>query len=101
VNREDQILFFKPWWMWEAHQGVKRDMADSLTRSGVVTAKDKSRDGVSMESGIRALDGKSLGRIEVTGNDVQMPSDPAVQAMLDQADGGRIPEGLEDITDSA
>jgi len=99
VNREDQILVFKPWWMWEAQKAVKKDMADGLTRSGVVTSKDKSRDGVSMESGVRSIEGKSLGRIEVSGGDVQMPSDPAVQAMIDQADGGRIQEGVEDLID--
>jgi len=100
VHREDQILVFKPWKLWEFEKRFKTELADRSRSSGELMSREQSRDGVHIEPGVRGMDDKPMGRIEVRGDDVLMPTDPSVQAMLDQADGGRISEGVDDLIDA-
>ncbi len=93
VNREDQMLVFKPWWMFEKERGYKNELADRSTNSGEIMSRDKqSRDGVHMSAGVRTLEQEPM-RFEVKGGDIIMGD----QESLDRADGGRLSEGLEDL----
>lgn len=69
VSREDQMLVFKPWWMFEKERAYKQQLADTSDRSKNIESKDgQSRDNVDFVAG-RRKDGKPM-RQEVQGSDV-------------------------------
>jgi len=52
IQRLDQILMFKPYWMAEKHQAAKRDLAEGKDRSGDIGKRDGlEQDGVEWKSG--------------------------------------------------
>lgn len=71
VCREDQMLVFKPFWMYEKEQAFKRGLADAQDASGDLANKDGIvQDGIEMKAGRRALEGGRAMRQEVKGEDI-------------------------------
>lgn len=97
VNREDQMLVFKPWWMWERELAIKRDLADSRDRSGDIKSRDGvSRSGVHMSAGVRDIDSQEKFRAEISGDDIVMGD----EAAIDRSRGISHGEGIDDLIDS-
>jgi len=70
INRLDQMLVFKPWWMWEKRQQIFSDITDAQDRSGALERQGiDSRDGVQMIPGKRTPDQTMPLRGEVRGGD--------------------------------
>jgi hypothetical protein len=80
VSREDQMLVFKPWWMFEKERAYKQKLADASDRSKSIESKDgQSKDNVEFVAG-RRKDGKPM-RQEVQGSDIQFKGEEEVDAM--------------------
>jgi hypothetical protein len=89
VQREDQMLVFKPWWMYEREHDLKIMLADGNT--GDITKKDRQQAGdVEFRAGKRVADKGSL-REEVKGDDVHFTG----EAEVDQASGINTPEAAD------
>jgi hypothetical protein len=89
VQREDQMLVFKPWWMFEKELDYKRQLADG--NSADITAKNgaptKTGD-LEFRAGKRVVEKGSPLREEVKGSDVQYEG----EAEVDRAAGIYTPE---------
>lgn len=80
VIREDQILVFKPWHLYEAEKNYKRELADARDASHDLRRRDgETRSGVQMRAGERSLENPDEMRMEVKGSDIvygeDMPTD--------------------------
>ncbi len=61
VPREDQLLVFKPWWMWEKERAWDQGMADNVDESGDLTRKEgTSKGGLEHRAGKRAEGDKAM-----------------------------------------
>jgi hypothetical protein len=75
----DQLLFFKPWWLWEAEQKVDRRLAEA--DMGVIENKDGEDAGdLKWAAGKRKLHDKTMGRQEVAGSDIHFRGEADVDA---------------------
>ncbi len=90
ISREDQMLVFKPWWMFEKELEYERQLAEGDSRD--LTNKDKMPVGdLEYRAGKRrGTDNKPL-REEVKGSDVQFEG----EAEVDRAAGIYTPEVSE------
>jgi hypothetical protein len=71
VCREDQMLVFKPYWMFEKEQAFKRGLADAKDASGNIMSRDGMvQDGIEMSAGKRSMGGGREMRQEVKSGDV-------------------------------
>ncbi len=77
VSREDQMLVFKPWWMFEKELEFKRRLADSSDTSSRLESKDGETRRSGRDSEVEILAGKRKGmdnkqlRQEIKGSDIQ------------------------------
>ena len=83
VSKLDQLLVFKPYWMFEAQQRIKRELADSKDGSGDVHKKDGFVPADNIE--LRA------------GPDYKVTSKDEVMADEQDFIGGSEPEGFDDL----
>jgi hypothetical protein len=68
VHHLDQLLFFKPWWLWEAEDALDRKLADAQSN---LTEKDgEEKNSLRYAASKRSGKEKSAGRQEVTGSDI-------------------------------
>lgn len=52
IQRLDQILMFKPYWMFEKHQAAKQDIAENKDQAGDISKRNGlKQDGVEWKSG--------------------------------------------------
>jgi hypothetical protein len=83
VPREDQMLMFKPWWMFERERAMKQRLAQNVDFAGDVTRKDGTqKDGMEFRAGKRSSEGKQMG-IEITGTDQVIYDDSQAEDMSD------------------
>lgn len=88
VSREDQMLVFKPWWMFERELRYKQGLADAgYNQQSIEKRRAEWRSDVEIEPGLRDEEQKSL-RQEIKGSDIQFRGEEEV----DQA-AGRIHPG--------
>jgi len=87
ISREDQMLVFKPYWMFEKELEYKRQLADG--NSGDVASKNRTPIGdLEYRSGKRSVNDTRSLREEVKGSDVQYQG----EAEMDRAAGVYTPE---------
>jgi len=91
VHLMDQMLVFKPWWMWEKEREIKNKIADTR---GDLTSKNKQKptDNIELAATIRKT-GDPRQRPEITGNDIQFRG----EAEIDRDMG--IDNGYADMND--
>jgi hypothetical protein len=69
VPREDQMLVFKPWWMFEKERAFKQGLADNTDASGDLTRKHGSKKGgLEHQAGKRSEGDRAMG-FEISGSD--------------------------------
>ena len=62
VPREDQMLVFKPWWMFEKERAYKQGLADNVDASGDLTRKHGSdKGGLEHKAGKRSEGDRAMG----------------------------------------
>ena len=75
VSREDQMLMFKPWWMFEKERTYKQGLADSSFRSKTLESKNGETRRSGRDSDVEIAAGKRVGNIplrqEIKGSDIQ------------------------------
>jgi len=76
IIREDQILVFKPYWLFEEELNFKRGLSDSMTQSKDLDNKSKEQDGVELV-GSRTI-GKS--RLSVNSGDISYAGEAEADA---------------------
>ena len=87
VCREDQMLVFKPWEIWEREKAVKNRLRDTRNETGDLAAKNGQRQGgMEMVSSSRSMESGMPSRTEIKGSDVVM--DATMRDILDSVDGG-------------
>jgi len=70
INREDQMLVFKPWWMHVKRMEMLDDLNAAQERSGTLEGKDgETRDGASFIAGKRNPDDPHTMRGEIKAGD--------------------------------
>ncbi len=101
VSREDQMLVFKPWWMFEKELEYKRDLASAYDRSKSLESKDGETRKAGRDSDIDIAAGKRKGtethqlRQEIKGSDIQFRGEEEV----DVSAGRSLPGASEsDLT---
>jgi hypothetical protein len=83
VSREDQMLVFKPWWMYEKERAFKERLADA---SAGVEAKDGEKKRASKDTDVEIRAGKRKGtsdealRQEIRGSDIQFKGESELDA---------------------
>ena len=55
IHSLDQVLVFKPWWMFDMQQRMKRELADIQDNTGALERKD----GIEPQKGVRAHTGEA------------------------------------------
>lgn len=78
VHLMDQMLVFKPWWMWEKELEIKAQIADTR---GDLTSKNKQKptDNIEMAATIRKA-GDPRQRPEISGSDIQFKGEAEIDA---------------------
>lgn len=76
----DQLLFFKPWWLWEAEQKLEHRLAEA--DMGLVDKDGTDAGDLKWAAGKRKLSDRSLGRPEITGSDIHFRGEADVDAEL-------------------
>lgn len=77
VSREDQMLVFKPWWMFEKEREYKQGLADGADRAKSIENKDRETRKAGRDTDADVIAGKRKGtedkqlRQEIKGSDVQ------------------------------
>jgi len=85
VSREDQMLVFKPYWMFEKERAHKERLADAAYNSSALEKRDKQRKGeIEIESGKRRGDDKQL-RQEIKGSDIQYRGEEEMDTAMGQS----------------
>lgn len=93
VHLMDQILVYKPWWMWEKEQEIKHQIADTR---GDLTSKNKQtpKDNIELAA-VTRKPGEPRQRPEITGNDIQFAGEAEKDAEQGIGDYGYA--GLSDL----
>lgn len=81
VSREDQMLVFKPWWMFLKERAYKDRLADAAYNSSALEGKDRQRIGdVELKAGKRSGNEDKQLRQEIKGSDIQFRGEEEVDA---------------------
>jgi len=72
IQKLDQLLMFKPWWMHERYQDAKMQIAKAKDRGGDITTRDGKKESYG--------EWKAGPEHKITGNDVIMASDETFEA---------------------
>ncbi len=89
----DQLLFFKPWWLWVAEEKLDQKLADSQV--DLTDRNEEEKNNLRFAASKRKLGEKSKGRQEVHGGDVLFKGEEDVDSEL----GQRTPAASEsDLT---
>lgn len=95
VTKLDQLLVFKPWWMYEAERELKTQAADSKDQSGDLTKKH----GTPIDdAGSEFLSGKKY-KIG-SGDEVQLHETEGSDNKVAFESGDDVASGLEDLIDN-
>ena len=89
VHMDDQMLFFKPWWMWEREQ----EYQDRLAGNEPLTAKDDTEKNDIRFAASRRKEGEKASRVEVSGNDIVFRGEADVDAENGRGSFGYASEG--------
>ena len=78
VHLMDQMLVFKPWWMWEKEKEIKQQIADTR---GDLTSKNKQtpKDNIELAA-VARKSGDPRQRPEITGSDIQFKGEAEIDA---------------------
>ena len=80
VHLLDQMLVFKPWWMWQKEEDFQAKLADTR---GDLTSKDGQEKNDLLLAAARRKEGEPKSRAEVAGNDIHFRG----EADVDEASG--------------
>lgn len=68
IHCYDQLLFFKPWWLWQAEDALDQKIANA--QANLVDMDETEKNDLRFAASRRSGKDKSAGRQEVTGSDV-------------------------------
>ena len=79
IHLHDQLLFFKPWWLWKAEEKVEASLADSQVK---LEDKDETEKNDYRLVASKSEIGGKAGRERIVGSDVVFPSEDEVDREL-------------------
>lgn len=102
VSREDQMLMFKPWWMFEKEREYKDRLAETHDRSSNLESKNGEVRRAGRESEVNLMAGKRSGmedktlRQEIRGSDIQFRGEEEADAVAGRSYPGADSESSID-----